>query len=408
METSVRASQVRKKQMLWIIGSGGILLLIAIGMATFLTGNEKKPTQIGGKDPKTISLVTGGGAYSDREAWRVQLSSEMELMKKKLEAMGSEQEALLQREKAQRDSPNAPPSPPSTADTIPRPPEVKAGTELFAPPSPPKKSAKSSQSLELPGALPSFDPPSGAISGAEKATTKGIGSITFDDPKGGGKALDGSGGEQERKQVGSYIPAGSFVRVAVLNGLDAPTGGQAQSNPTPVLLRVVDPATLPNGYGADLKDCIVTANGVGDVSAERAYIRVDRLSCIDQNGGAIDIAIKGYVAGEDGKAGMRGRLVTKTGQILSNALLAGIGSGIGEAFKNSAQTVTTTPLGGVTTVTNSGDELKAGIGSGVGKAFETLSKYYITLADKTFPIIEVDGGRVADLVISKGFVLEGR
>ena len=59
-------------------------------------------------------------------------------------------------------------------------------------------------------------------------------------------------------------------------------------------------------------------------------------------------------------------------------------------------------------MTNSGEELKAGLGTGVGKAFETLSKYYISLADKTFPIIEVDGGRVADLVISKGFILEGR
>ena len=32
--------------------------------------------------------------------------------------------------------------------------------------------------------------------------------------------------------------------------------------------------------------------------------------------------VKGYVAGEDGKAGMRGRLVSKQGQILANALLA--------------------------------------------------------------------------------------
>lgn len=408
METGVRANQVRKKQMLWIVGSGGILLLIAIGMATFLTGNDKKTVIQGAKDPKTINLVTGGGAYSDREAWRVQLSSEMELMKKNLEKMNAEQEAMREREKAKRDSPNAPPAPPGSANAIPRPPEVKAGNELFAPPAPPTKTASARQSLDLPGAFPSVEPPSGMIAGADRSGKKGIGSITFEEPKGSGKSGDGSGGEQERKQAGSYIPAGSFVRVAVLNGLDAPTGGQAQSNPTPVLLRIVDPATLPNGYGADLKDCIVTANGVGDVSAERAYIRVDRLSCIDDRGGAIDISIKGYVAGEDGKAGMRGRLVTKTGQILANALLAGIGSGIGEAFKNSSQTVTQNPLGGLTTVTNSGDELKAGVGTGVGKAFDTLSKYYITLADKTFPIIEVDGGRVADLVISKGFVLEGR
>ena len=38
------------------------------------------------------------------------------------------------------------------------------------------------------------------------------------------------------------------------------------------------------------------------------------------------------LAGEDGKAGMRGRLVSKQGQLLANALLAGVASGIGQAF----------------------------------------------------------------------------
>lgn len=413
MEAGSRAQQVRKKQMIWIIGSGAVLLLIAMGVASFVSTGEKKPQVVGGKDPKTINLVTGGAAYSDREAWRLQLSTELEAMKKNQEQMKQDVAALTERDRARRDSPLAPPIPPgSAAISIPKPPEVKAGNDLFAPPTPPTKATPAQNGAagsDLPGGPQRFDPPAGMVgaAGGGGDRKKGIGSISFDDPKTPQKP-DGSGGEQEKRQAGSYIPAGSFVRVAILSGLDAPTGGQAQQNPTPVLMRIVDPATLPNGFGADLKDCIVTANGYGDVSAERAYVRADRLSCVDERGGAIDIAIKGYVAGEDGKAGMRGRLVTKTGQILSNALLAGIGSGIGEAFKNSAQSVTQNPLGGTTTVTNSGEELKAGLGTGVGKAFETLSKYYISLADKTFPIIEVDGGRVADLVISKGFILEGR
>jgi conjugal transfer pilus assembly protein TraB len=411
METGSRAQQVKKKQMIWIIGSGAILLLIAVGVASFVTTPEKKPQVAGAKDPKTINLVTGGSAYSDREAWRLQLSTEMGQMKKDIDQIKQDQAALLDRDRARRDSPLAPPMPPGASEmSIPKPPEVKAGNDLFAPPTPPSKQV-AGQGAGAGGDLPPgparLEPPGAPGGAGAKDKKKGIGSISFEDPKGSLKS-DGSGGEQEKRQVGSYIPAGSFVRVAILSGLDAPTGGQAQQNPTPVLMRIVDPASLPNGFGADLKDCIVTANGYGDVSAERAYVRADRLSCVDERGGAIDVSIKGYVAGEDGKAGMRGRLVTKTGQLLANALIAGIGSGIGEAFKNSAQSVTQNPLGGTTTVTNSGEELKAGLGTGVGKAFDTLSKYYITLADKTFPIIEVDGGRVADLVISKGFILEGR
>ena len=69
----------------------------------------------------------------------------------------------------------------------------------------------------------------------------------------------------------------------VLNGLDAPTGGAAQQNPHPVLLQLSDDAVLPNKFRAALKNCMVTANGFGDVAAERAYIRTDRLSCIDED-----------------------------------------------------------------------------------------------------------------------------
>ncbi|MFN3958022.1 MAG: TraB/VirB10 family protein, partial [Tepidimonas ignava] len=108
--------------------------------------------------------------------------------------------------------------------------------------------------------------------------------------------------------------------------------------------------------------------------------------------------------GEDGKAGMRGRLVSKQGQVLANALLAGVASGIGQAFQQSATTYSTSPLGSIGTV-ESGKALQAGAGAGVGKALDRLSQYYINLAEKMFPIIEVDAGRVVDVVLTKGVTL---
>ena len=65
-----------------------------------------------------------------------------------------------------------------------------------------------------------------------------------------------------------------------------------------------------------------------DISAERAYIRTENLSCVRHDGSTLEIAIQGSIFGEDGKVGMRGRLVTKQGQMLANALLAGVVSGI--------------------------------------------------------------------------------
>lgn len=210
--------------------------------------------------------------------------------------------------------------------------------------------------------------------------------------------------KDNEKQGKTYIPSGSFMRVVLLGGLDAPTGGQAQNNPWPVLLRVQDNAFLPNRYRAKVKECFLLGSGYGDISSERAYLRLESLSCVLNNGEVVDTAAKGYVVGEDGKAGMRGRLVSKQGQVLANALLAGVASGIGQAFQQSATTYSTNPLGSIGTV-ESDKALQAGAGAGVGKALDRLSQYYINLAEKMFPIIEVDAGRVVDVVLTKGITL---
>ena len=110
--------------------------------------------------------------------------------------------------------------------------------------------------------------------------------------------------------------------------------------------------------------------------------------------------VKGYVAGEDGKAGMRGRLVSKQGQILANALLAGVASGIGHAFTQSSTTLSVSPLGTTSSV-DPGKQLEAGLGTGVGKALDRLAQYYISLAEKVFPVIEVDAGRSVDVVLTQ-------
>jgi conjugal transfer pilus assembly protein TraB len=202
--------------------------------------------------------------------------------------------------------------------------------------------------------------------------------------KGRQDAADATKANPPARDARRYIPSGAFTRAILLGGLDAPTGGQSQRNPQPVLLRLVDNAVLPNHFRSRIKECFVVGAGYGDVSSERAYIRTESLSCVTRDGTAIDVPIKGYVAGEDGKAGMRGRLVSKQGQLLANALLAGVASGIGQAFQQSSTTMSVSPLGATSTV-EPGKQFEAGFGTGVGKALDRLAQYYISLAEKVFP-----------------------
>lgn len=204
----------------------------------------------------------------------------------------------------------------------------------------------------------------------------------------------------------TYIPSGSFARSVLLGGMDAPTGGQAQNNPIPALLRIQDNAVLPNRFRAKVKECFVLGSGSGDISSERAFVRLESFSCVLKNGKVIDIPAKGYLVGEDGKAGLRGRLVTKQGQVIANALLTGILSGFGQALQQSGMSYSTSALGSVGTISGMGNQLRSGFGAGVGRAMDRISRYYIKLAEQLFPVIEIDANRVVEIVLTKGLEIE--
>lgn len=203
------------------------------------------------------------------------------------------------------------------------------------------------------------------------------------------------------KTTDNYLPSGAFVRGVLLSGLDAATGGQAQSNPTPTLIRLIDLSVLPNRQHFNIKECFVVGAGYGDISSERAYIRTESLSCVLNDGHIVDQNLSGYIVDSTGNAGIRGRLVTKQGQVLANAALAGIASGIGGAFAQAQTTTSISPLGATQTIDNN-KVVQAGVAGGFHTAMDRLANYYITLAEKLFPIIEISAGQPVDIVITKG------
>jgi conjugal transfer pilus assembly protein TraB len=285
------------------------------------------------------------------------------------------------------------------------------------PPLPPGTSTTIVPAYPPAAALPPLLPPlradgsgfSGGASGNGVAPSSRLIRITLDRApqrsSGSGTATQSSPTPAGRAPtIASYLPV-SFTRAVLLGGLDAPTGGQAQTNPQPVLLRLADSAFLPNRFRSAVKECFVIGAGYGDISAERAYIRTENLSCVRHDGRTLEVKIHGSIFGEDGKVGVRGRLVTKQGQILANALIAGVVSSIGQAFQASATTTAISPLGAVSTIAN-GKELEAGLSTGVGRAMDRLAQYYISLAEKTFPVIEVDAGRTVDVVLTQGVAID--
>ena len=217
-----------------------------------------------------------------------------------------------------------------------------------------------------------------------------------------------SDAEDKKKDVGTvsvYLPP-SFMEATLLSGLDAPTTSDAKGNPVPVLLRVKTPAVLPNSVKANLKGCFVIADGKGNLATERAELLLVSLSCLDRKGQAVvDQKVKGFVVDEDGKIGLRGRVVAKMGSMIARSMLAGFFGGAGDAIKASATTMSVSPLGTTQTV-DPKDIAMAGAGSGLSSGFKEIQKFYMELAKQTMPVIEVGATKPVTLVISEGINLE--
>lgn len=417
-------SRTKKRQtLLIIVAVTGIIVIAGAGMFLF----DSSPSASLEK-PQTIS-ITAPGTVDDKDAWRAQQAASeranaarIDEVKAQLKAQGEANKRLAQTLDELKASTRTS-VPDSGVSVLEKPlPERRgdAGGRVLDSPTARSGPGMLNQLLNQPltqGMTPpgreleiiAFGPGddmrgvSGRVGGTAGGDTEVVGFPASEKARQYRMAKGATG--TQRAAI-DFIPAGSFVRVAMLNGVDAPTGGQAQSNPLPVAFHVIDVANLANKHKLDIKDCRFIAAAWGDLSSERMMGRTETMTCII-GGETVEMSVKGQVIGEDGKAGVRGRLVTKQGQLLASALFAGALSGIGKAIQQSSAIVTS-GAGGVTQTIDPSLVARAGIGGGIGSASSMLAQYYLKAAEKLFPVIETDGGRTVEILITKGAVYNGQ
>lgn len=216
--------------------------------------------------------------------------------------------------------------------------------------------------------------------------------------------------EEEKKPVDGFINdllAGGMFEGVLLTGMDAPTNTVAKNNPIPALIRVKTDAILPNMYQGPVRECFVVASGYGMLATERAVLRTEKISCVTEDGEGIEQKIDGYVVGEDGKAGLRGRLVSKQGQLIAKSLVAGMLEGLGTALQPQAvPQLNVSPTG--TSQYQDPDLTGAGknaLYGGVSSAANNVARFYLDMAKEIFPVVEVDAGRRVTVVLLNGIGL---
>ncbi|MCP3848687.1 MAG: hypothetical protein GY694_00410 [Gammaproteobacteria bacterium] len=205
----------------------------------------------------------------------------------------------------------------------------------------------------------------------------------------------------EPKPSSEYIPEGSFLSGNLLVGIVASTAMSAPENPTPVVIKLTGRGDLDKRIWKRGKDCRITASCYGEASSERVMVRLERLTCkVGKNWVHTDIF--GYVAGSDGKPGIKGTLISIGQKHLKNAALGGFISGISSAAKGE-QGLAVSSGGLLSTKSQTGmDILKQGGFHGVSNVGEKLADYALKRADSLSDVLVVPAGVKVNPMIMRG------
>ena len=347
---------------------------------------------------------------SDEQRFKQWTLSEREAYDSKLKAVSGEVESLKNKPAASSGLDSATNSAPSTILPTLNSTERRISTPRSAPNPNDLASVFDQAAVSNPNVVAS------GVSGGRSANTQAQAALqirVIKDEKTPASAQDTKqASDQSAKHSEVFIPAGTILTGVLLNGLDAPTGKKSKKEPMPVLFRIKKEAILPNRFHADLRECFLLAAGFGDLSAERAYFRGETFSCVRQDGGVIEVPMNAYATGEDGKNGVRGRVVSKQGALLAQAMTAGFLRGFSDAFgRNQIPMLMTGGLGGLPTTTPfqnvfSAQSMEGGTLKGAGYAMERLSHFYMDMAEEIYPVIEVDATRQVNFIVQKGTALK--
>lgn len=204
------------------------------------------------------------------------------------------------------------------------------------------------------------------------------------------------------------LAMGSIISGTLLNGVAAPTGVNASNSPIPVLLRVKREAIMPNNYVLDIRECHMLAEAAGSLADERVQLRAVGISCITNDGQALEKPITAYaVSDDDGMAGIRGTLVERSRDMVINTMVAGFFSGFSEAAApNQVRSVNTTPsVDTLWETQNMNKFVGSGMMKGASDSLDRLAGYYMSMVEQMFPVIELTPGIQVDFIVQRGMTL---
>lgn len=207
------------------------------------------------------------------------------------------------------------------------------------------------------------------------------------------------------RAAASYVPEGTYFTGNLLGGIVVSTALNApDENTTPVSIRLKDRGNLSELNKTDISKCRIMGSAYGDLSSERAIIRLEKMVC-EENGFYITSKITGQIFGPDGFNGIKGSIVDTSSKHLKNAMIGGMISGFSSSVKG--QEGLSLSSGGLVSTKSKGAKQMLGQGAmeGVSNSGDKIAEYFLRQAEAMSPVLTIPTGVRVNAQITTGFYM---
>jgi hypothetical protein len=213
---------------------------------------------------------------------------------------------------------------------------------------------------------------------------------------------------EEKKKPKSFIMDAGFAKATILAAGEFNTMQEADSDKVPIFFSLDTKVITANGGEADLTGCMLRGAGKGEFATSKVPVKIVKIDCkmIDEDGVHYRISkeVNGAVYDETGGYALKGRLITKEGEIFSKAIpIALLETGLNiltERARNTNNTSNGTEVVNLTGATNQG------LASTGQTIVNKMGEYWLDYLDALNPKIDVRPGRQVVIAFFGGEKLE--
>jgi len=208
--------------------------------------------------------------------------------------------------------------------------------------------------------------------------------------------------EMEVSTIPSFTIMPGFTKATIVTGAAVPTLTQAQNVSRPVWLSFSGDTLIANNETMNIDECLLQAAATGDFASSIAEIRLSKISCsaTDEEGQKFKLIapVKGWVYSETGQYGLKGRLISKEGELIEKTIPLVVIEGLVSALENIGSS--NNNIGGTTI--QPGQSFASGAASGSSQVLGKISDYYLKILESLNPVIEIKVGRQVVVAFAGG------